>query len=112
MEDASASSATVDITKACVYANEGQTEEAVALARRARTTATTLPRQARQRVEILAAALEGQLRRAVGLTFEHFAEFGPDVLVLDQLAAALQRQPDRRLGAALAALADQHPPPP
>ena len=40
-------------------------------------------RRQRQQNEILEAALEGRLRHALDLAFQHFDEFGPDPLVVD-----------------------------
>jgi hypothetical protein len=104
-------SALVLITLACAHANAGHLDEAVLLSHRAMATTAAHSRRDRQLVEILAATLDGPLRRAVGLAFEHFAEFGPDLLALHQLAWALDSRPDPRLRPALAALADQRPVP-
>jgi hypothetical protein len=62
------------------------------------------PRRERQRLEILVAVVQGRLSHALGLTFEHFGEFGDDPLVSNLLSREVGERGDPKLSAEMAAL--------
>lgn len=63
---------------------QGRVPEARAAAGRARELAAAATRRERQHVEAIAAAIDGDPRRAVALTREHLADFPRDAFVLNQ----------------------------
>jgi hypothetical protein len=50
-----------------------------------------MSRNDRQRAELLELCRSGSIARAIDLAFQHFADFGPDHHLLEQLRAALNR---------------------
>jgi hypothetical protein len=89
--------ATVHIALACALALDGDARQSSAHTQEARQHLAGAARRDRQHVEILAAVLEDRLTQALGLAFEHLAEFGPDPLLVSMLTRRIQQRQDSGL---------------
>jgi hypothetical protein len=92
---------------ACVYALDGNVEQAATSIASARRHLVGASRRDRQHVEILSALMGGQVEHALGLAFEHIAEFGRDPLVLHLLSRRIGDRQDPRLRSEWRALVNQ-----
>lgn len=66
------------------WQGQGRTEDAKAGAARTRSLAGGISRRERRHVEAIAAAVDGEAARALGLIREHLAEFPRDALMVQQ----------------------------
>jgi hypothetical protein len=106
--------ATTYMALACAYALGGDAEQAATATEAACQHLAGASRRDRQHVQILAAVIGGHVEHALGLAFEHIAEFGGDPLVLHLLSRHITDRQDPLLLSELHALVDQAgvPPPP